>query len=145
MIEIDEKVPFLGDIPFAGRLFKSSSSTVQKRTLMVFIHPLIVRDNETAIAQTNAKYRLMRNIQLGETTDGTVLMQPDVQRPLLPEQIRKGEPIIKPEGYAIGAPGSLEVTRDLRDRERNRREAQKEAEEAIEAEILDEPPFEDGS
>ena len=129
VIEIDEKVPFLGDIPFAGRLFKSSSSTVQKRTLMVFIHTLIIRDNETAIAQTNAKYRLMREVQFGETTDGTVLMQPDVQRPLLPEDVRKGEPLIKPEGYAIGAPRSGDVARDIRDRSRASREQSKEARE----------------
>ena len=127
VIEIDEKVPFLGDIPFAGRLFKSSSSTVQKRTLMVFIHPLIVRDNETAVTQTNAKYRLMRNVQFGETTDGKVLMQPDVQRPLLPEEIRKGEPLIKPEGYAIGSPRSGDVARDMRDRSRAEREKRKDA------------------
>jgi general secretion pathway protein D len=132
VIEIDEKVPFLGDIPFAGRLFKSSSSTVQKRTLMVFIHPLIVRDNETAIAQTNAKYRLMRDIQFGETTDGKVLMQPDVQRPLLPEEVRKGEPIIKPEGYAIGAPRSGDVVRDMRERSRSERQHSRDAEESAE-------------
>jgi hypothetical protein len=87
----------------------------------------------------------MRDVQFGETTDGTVLMQPDVRRPLLPEEVKKGEPIIKPEGYAIGAPGSLEVTRDLRDRERDRREAQKEIGEEIEAEVPDEPLYEDGS
>ena len=29
--------------------------------------------------------------------------------PLLPEEVRKGEPLIKPEGYAIGAPRSGEV------------------------------------
>jgi general secretion pathway protein D len=132
VIEIDEKVPFLGDIPFAGRLFKSSSSTVQKRTLMVFIHPLIVRDNETAVTQTNAKYRLMRNVQFGETTDGKVLMQPDVQRPLLPEEIRKGEPLIKPEGYAIGSPRSGDVARDMRDRSRAEREKRKDAAETAE-------------
>jgi general secretion pathway protein D len=124
VIEIDEKVPFLGDIPLAGRLFKSSSSTVQKRTLMVFIHPLIIRDNETAITQTNAKYRLMRQIQLGESEDGSVLMQPDIMRPILPDQegLQRGEPIIAPGQYGVGSPSSMDMAKDLRDRERARRE-----------------------
>jgi len=134
VIEIDEKVPFLGDIPFAGRLFKSSSSTITKRTLMVFIHCLIIRDGKEASVQTNAKYRLMRQIQLGEYEDGSVLMQPDVKRPVLPEAPAKGEPLIAPEGYRIGAPSSIDAAKDLTYRERDRRERSSELGDEMEAE-----------
>jgi general secretion pathway protein D len=143
VIEVDSKVPFLGDIPLAGRLFKSSSSTVQKRTLMVFIHPLIIRDSKSAITQTNAKYRLMRQIQLGESEDGSVLMQPDIRRPILPpeEELQRGQPVIAPGQYGIGSPSSMDMARDLADREKESRERSREAEQEIELEA-ETPPIE---
>lgn len=85
VLEIDEKVPLLGDIPGLGLLFRSRSSTVTKRTLMVFIRPVIIRDRATATIQTNSKYRLMREIQLGESEDGSVLMMKGEPRPTIPE------------------------------------------------------------
>ncbi|THU00680.1 type IV pilus secretin PilQ [Lampropedia puyangensis] len=43
----ETKVPFLGDLPIAGRLFKSTTRTTQKSELMVFITPKIVTDQNT--------------------------------------------------------------------------------------------------
>jgi general secretion pathway protein D len=37
------KIPFLGDIPILGWLFKSKSETMEKRNLLVFITPHIIR------------------------------------------------------------------------------------------------------
>ncbi|MCI0748519.1 MAG: type II and III secretion system protein [Verrucomicrobia subdivision 3 bacterium] len=37
-----DKVPILGDIPFAGRLFRSESSRTLKRNLLVFVTPTII-------------------------------------------------------------------------------------------------------
>jgi len=84
VIEIDEKVPLLGDIPGVGNLFRSRSSTVTKRTLMVFIRPVIIRDRARATIETNSKYRIMRQIQLGESVDGDVLMMKGEARPMIP-------------------------------------------------------------
>ncbi len=98
IVEIDEKVPFLGDIPFAGNLFKSQSSTVTKRTLMVFIRPVIIRDAKTASDLTNKKYRLMRGVQLGEREEGDVLMMQDLRRPVMPELPEGGLPPETPTG-----------------------------------------------
>ncbi|TNF77889.1 MAG: type II secretion system protein GspD, partial [Acidobacteria bacterium] len=98
IVEIDEKVPFLGDIPFAGNLFKSQSSTVTKRTLMVFIRPVIIRDAKTASNVTNKKYRLMRGVQLGEREEGDVLMMQDLRRPVMPELPEGGLPPEVPTG-----------------------------------------------
>ncbi len=85
VLEIDEKVPYLGDIPWLGRLFKSQSSTVTKRTLMVLIRPIIIRDEATATYLTNQKYRLIRDVQYDEVREGKVLMMKDELRPVLPE------------------------------------------------------------
>lgn len=43
------KVPLLGDIPLIGNLFKSTADKKEKRNLMVFIRPTILRDGMAAI------------------------------------------------------------------------------------------------
>jgi general secretion pathway protein D len=56
-----DKVPFLGDLPFAGRLFQSQSKTETKDNLMIFVTPTIVdpagnrvhSDDELPFAQTS--------------------------------------------------------------------------------------------
>ncbi|RMF44301.1 MAG: type II secretion system protein GspD, partial [Deltaproteobacteria bacterium] len=42
----ENKIPFLGDIPLLGRLFRSEGSTAQKTNLLVFITPHIIRDGK---------------------------------------------------------------------------------------------------
>jgi general secretion pathway protein D len=37
-----DKVPFLGDLPFVGRLFQSQSKTRAKKNLMIFVTATIV-------------------------------------------------------------------------------------------------------
>ncbi|GAB2511696.1 type IV pilus secretin PilQ [Microbulbifer agarilyticus] len=43
-IEGESKVPFLGDIPFLGHLFKRTSREEDKRELLIFITPRIMQD-----------------------------------------------------------------------------------------------------
>ncbi|MGH1538746.1 MAG: hypothetical protein ACRBDX_12000, partial [Gammaproteobacteria bacterium] len=59
-----QKVPLLGDIPLLGHLFKSTSTVKEKQNLMVFIHPVIVRDDATANYTTNSKYSYLKAQQL---------------------------------------------------------------------------------
>jgi type IV pilus assembly protein PilQ len=40
----EDKVPFLGDIPGLGRLFKRTSSESNKRELLIFVTPKILRE-----------------------------------------------------------------------------------------------------
>jgi general secretion pathway protein D len=79
-----QKVPLLGDIPLLGELFKSRTSDVDKVNLMVFIHPVILRDSSIASHYTNSKYNYMRALQIGEDADGVNLM-PGKSHPILPE------------------------------------------------------------
>ncbi|GGD00075.1 type II secretion system secretin GspD [Aquisalinus flavus] len=67
----ESKVPLLGDIPIAGNLFKGTSRTNRKSTLMVFIKPTILRDRRTSEAVTARKYNYARQQQLLKT-DGEV-------------------------------------------------------------------------
>lgn len=55
-----EKIPLLGDIPVAGNLFRSSARSKERRNLMVFIRPTILRDRETGLAATQKKMDYLR-------------------------------------------------------------------------------------
>ncbi len=46
-VEGEDKVPFLGDIPVLGRLFKRDVTSQEKRELLVFITPKIMADTLT--------------------------------------------------------------------------------------------------
>jgi general secretion pathway protein D len=49
------KVPFLGDIPLLGWLFKSKTSRIEKTNLMIFITPYIIKNEGEASELTNQK------------------------------------------------------------------------------------------
>ena len=40
-----DKVPFLGDLPFLGKLFRNDLRNVEKREILIFITPKIIDDN----------------------------------------------------------------------------------------------------
>ena len=78
------KVPLLGDIPILGHLFKSTSTSVSKRNLMVFIRPTIIRDGVTMNEISHKKYQYIRAEQLKRQSQGIPLM-PNTEGPTLPE------------------------------------------------------------
>ncbi len=61
--ESESKVPFLGDIPGLGRLFKSTTTNTVKRNLMVFIHPTILTEADSGYELTSKRYHEMQNRQ----------------------------------------------------------------------------------
>ena len=83
-MESESKVPLLGDIPVLGHLFKSTSTQVEKKNLMVFIKPTIIRDGVTADGITQRKYNFIRAEQLYKSEQGLKLMD-DSHIPVLPE------------------------------------------------------------
>src|SRR4029077_3316737 len=54
IILTENKVPFLGDIPLLGWLFKTQSKQVNKLSLLVFLTPTLVRD-EADMVELNAR------------------------------------------------------------------------------------------
>ncbi|HET8710354.1 MAG TPA: type II secretion system secretin GspD [Spongiibacteraceae bacterium] len=58
-----QKVPILGDLPLIGRLFSSDSTEHKKNNLMVFIHPVILRDDERARQVSQQNYEYMQHVQ----------------------------------------------------------------------------------
>ena len=48
---MEDKIPFLGDIPFVGRLFRSRSEWSNKRNLLIFVSARLVDPNGRQIIQ----------------------------------------------------------------------------------------------
>lgn len=63
VLESVSKVPLLGDVPWFGRLFRSSTQQRAKKNLMVFLRPTILRDDKSATALTHEKYSGIKKLQ----------------------------------------------------------------------------------
>ncbi len=102
-----EKVPLLGDIPVLGHLFKVTDTQKTKNNLMIFIHPVILRDVETANVYTRAKYNLMRAQQIdADLDDRGVLRHPTGNLPEIEELItRLPPPSMAPDEGEAWSPG----------------------------------------
>lgn len=83
----EQKVPLLGDIPLLGNLFKSRTSSKERRNLMLFLQPSILREEGSASAYSARKYSFMRARQLEQNQQGIALMR-DEEVPILPERPR---------------------------------------------------------
>lgn len=77
------KVPLLGDIPLLGHLFKSTANKKEKRNLMVFIRPTILRNGLAADGISQRKYNYIRAEQIYRDEQGLSLM-PQTAQPILP-------------------------------------------------------------
>ena len=102
LIQSEQKVPLLGDIPLLGALFRSQSATNEKRTLMVFLRPVIMRDSTQATIETNAKYNLMRDAQRKSAEQrSSAFLNENVPTPSIPpiEELRPAS-----EGYVPPVP-----------------------------------------
>jgi general secretion pathway protein D len=82
----EARVPLLGRIPLLGELFRTRSKSRDKRNLMVFIKPTIIRDDEQATQNTKAKYDFMRDQQKQLNRESTLVpLVPFKGTPTLPE------------------------------------------------------------
>ncbi|HEY2808393.1 MAG TPA: type II secretion system secretin GspD [Steroidobacteraceae bacterium] len=59
----EQRVPYLGNIPLIGLLFKTRNATSTKNNLIMFIRPKILRDQAQAAYETDLKYNYMRDQQ----------------------------------------------------------------------------------
>jgi len=81
--ENKNKVPFFGDIPLLGALFRSQSNNVNKRNLMIFLHPIILRDGAIMSEVSGAKYSYMRDRQVEAMNIGNRPREPQLTLPPL--------------------------------------------------------------
>ncbi len=67
--ETVSKVPFLGDIPILGWLFKRTNTSEAKTNLLIFITPHIIHDADDLAQVTSRAHRAMENFQLQDLTE----------------------------------------------------------------------------
>lgn len=79
-----EQVPGLGSLPVLGHLFKYESQRQVKTNLMVFLRPVILRDQRAADTVSIDRYQYLLNEQL-RTQPGAESILPHVGVPRLPE------------------------------------------------------------
>ncbi|MCW8397701.1 GspD family T2SS secretin variant LspD [Legionella sp. PATHC038] len=60
----DNRIPVLGDIPGVGRIFRRNINSREKRVLMVFIKPIILRNERDSMHMTSEKYNNVRQYEL---------------------------------------------------------------------------------
>ncbi len=83
LTESTSKVPFFGDIPLLGNLFSSKRTTYEKKNLMVFLRPRILRSESSNRMLSDEYYKRIRNTQQKTWKDGIKHM-PSEAPPLLP-------------------------------------------------------------
>ena len=90
--ENSQGVPGISRIPLIGNLFKSRSSTRNKRNLMVFLRPIILRDAITEASVSSEKYNFLRAEQLQMRSNQELRYRGDKQ-PVLPalDEARPGD------------------------------------------------------
>ena len=101
----EQKVPLLGDIPLLGALFRSRSNTVQKTSLMIFLHPTILRTAEDNTRVAGGKYNLLRAAQLNQVHNRGLVMS-RIKTPVMPElgdYLREAPPFQELQGVDSGA------------------------------------------
>jgi general secretion pathway protein D len=81
--ESEDRVPGLGAIPIIGNLFKSRSGSRQKKNLMVFIRPKIMRDADATESTSEAAYNTVRQSQRN-LNGGHVTLLPGQKQPAVP-------------------------------------------------------------
>lgn len=89
MTDGEDSVPFLGDLPIVGQLFRYSNRKRTKTNLMVFLRPMIVRTAADAAAVTSPRYDYILG-QEKSLAPGSKFMLPDVSTPLISDHLYLG-------------------------------------------------------
>ena len=88
----EDRLPYLGSAPIIGGLFRSSNRSRVKTNLMVFLRPVVMRDQESANKLSLDRYDQIR----AEQKD----LQP-INRPLMPIREAPVLPPMRPDGSLV--------------------------------------------
>ena len=78
------KVPLLGDIPFLGALFRSENRTRKRTNLMVFLRPVVMRDQAGSNKISLDRYDFIRGQQLDSQPPPSSILRIN-ESPVLPQ------------------------------------------------------------
>ena len=92
----NSKVPLLGDIPVVGGLFRSERRERAKSNLMVFLRPVVMRDQEASNSLSLDRYDMIRTLQTQQQTPATRHILPSSGAPVLPDPavVQPRQPLI---------------------------------------------------
>jgi general secretion pathway protein D len=79
----EDRIPGLGAIPLIGNLFKSRSGSRQKKNLLVFIRPKILRDADATESTSEAQYNETRQNEK-TLSHGKIPLLPGEKQPVIP-------------------------------------------------------------
>jgi general secretion pathway protein D len=108
LVNNQQQVPILGDIPIIGNLFKSSKNEIKKANLMIFIRPTIVTNPIVANKLAMEKYQFLQHKQLQQQAGGIRLVD-SRNIPVLPDvppttiQSRSGS-LLRRSGVSLPTP-----------------------------------------
>src|SRR6267378_2019167 len=83
VLESEDRVPGLGAIPLLGNLFKSRAGSRQKKNLLVFIRPQILRDADATETTSELQYNDLRQ-QQRSLNKGHITLLPGQKQPVVP-------------------------------------------------------------
>ncbi|WP_036012013.1 type II secretion system secretin GspD [Robbsia andropogonis] len=116
--QTNSRVPWLSAIPILGALFRNESKQRDKTNLLLFLRPVIVRDEATMRDISMNRYDYMRALSANYTPSNWVIKEKTnpVPGPIAPDtEAPVGRAVINPDG----TPGNqINGLTDLRDRER---------------------------
>ena len=103
-----EKVPFLGDVPLFGNLFKGEARTRKKSNLMVFLRPVVVRDAASTETLSQDRYDFMRSAQKGSQPVQNAVITIN-EAPILPALRDSARELIMPNASPMNTNPMLSV------------------------------------
>jgi general secretion pathway protein D len=102
-----QKVPLLGDIPFLGALFRYENRDRNRTNLMVFLRPIIIRDESTSAALAAERYEYMRAQVIGsQVPDSLIFRDLNVAPMPSPPPPRQEQPAPSPAAPSGEAPST---------------------------------------
>lgn len=102
--QAEDKVPLMGDIPVLGNLFRSENRSRRKTNLMVFLRPIVVRDNATSDALMTDRYDAIRALQQATQPPQRTMLNSVSGAPVLPALPPRSEPL--PSTLVVPLPAS---------------------------------------
>jgi general secretion pathway protein D len=99
-------IPFLSKLPLLGGLFQSRTINKQKRNLMVFIRPAILRTEAETDYYTRRKYDAVRQSQIDQVNRPRSSLLPRPPAPVLPryDDLERDRPAPSPAAAPAPAP-----------------------------------------
>ena len=102
-----DKVPVMGDLPLVGGLFRNENRSRRKTNLMVFLRPVVIRDDATSDALMMDRYEAIRALQQNTQPADSAVMRGVSAAPVLPPlrlDAAPGTPAVAPSGAPSTAP-----------------------------------------